>query len=468
MERISGRNARLSDVAERAGVSKATASNVFNRPQLVREEVRARVLAAAKAIGYAGPDPKGRMLSAGKVNAIGVATAEPLAYFFEDPFARAMMVGITEVCDANGIGISLVSAATEDELAWSIRSAVVDGLILFCLEDADRLVAAARERRLPFVALAFGDTDDDVSVVGVDDVAGARLAARAPGRARPPPLRGPRHGVRRGRRRPGRRMERVEAADYATSRRAGGGLLRGARRPFGIDTGGVPIFETTADPATIDAALEALFAAPEPPTALLAQSDRIAMRALDWLKARGLAVPGDVSVDRLRRRARGRRHRPAAHHRQPADPSRSAAARSRSSSSTAREVRRETLDVELVVRASTGRRADGTVPGRRSRIPLATPRRHRPDRASAAEKPRSEKGSRTFTPSTRVKVAVPARSRLSAARSSGVERQGRLAAAERRRCARARRAAGSAPTASASPSGRKSGSGRGQGQRLRR
>ena len=44
------------------------------------------------------------------------------------------MTGITEACDANGIGISLVSAATEDELAWSIRSAVVDGLILFCLE----------------------------------------------------------------------------------------------------------------------------------------------------------------------------------------------------------------------------------------------------------------------------------------------------------------------------------------------
>ena len=140
-------------------MSKATASNVFNRPELVRAEVRARVLAVAKAVGYTGPDPRGRMLSGGKVNAIGVATAEPLAYFFDDPFARTMMAGISEVCDANGIGISLVSAATEDELAWSIKSALVDGLILFCLEDAERLVAAARERRLPFVALDLGDTD---------------------------------------------------------------------------------------------------------------------------------------------------------------------------------------------------------------------------------------------------------------------------------------------------------------------
>ena len=155
-----GKGARLVDVAERAGVSKATASNVFNRPQLVRAEVRERVLAAAEAIGYAGPDPRGRMLSGGRVNAIGVATAEPLSYFFEDPFARLMMIGITEACDEAGIGLSLVSSAAADSGSWSIPSALVDGLILFCLDDADRLIAEARERRLPFVALAFGDADE--------------------------------------------------------------------------------------------------------------------------------------------------------------------------------------------------------------------------------------------------------------------------------------------------------------------
>ena len=158
----------------------------------------------------------------------------------------------------------MISAANEDQLAWSIKSAVVDGLILFCLEDADRLIEAARERRLPFVALAFGDTDEFVSVVGVDDVAGARLAAR--------------HLAELGHRRfavlamefgEGSSglvtMERVEAADYATSRARVTGYFE-ALAAFGVDTARVPIYETTGDPATIDAALAAIFAVAEPPT----------------------------------------------------------------------------------------------------------------------------------------------------------------------------------------------------------
>lgn len=72
---------RLADIAKAAGVSQGTASNVFSRPEVVRDEVREYVLAVAKEHGYAGPSVTGRLLRAGKVNAIGVAAIEPLAYF---------------------------------------------------------------------------------------------------------------------------------------------------------------------------------------------------------------------------------------------------------------------------------------------------------------------------------------------------------------------------------------------------
>ena len=120
---------RLADVAKAAGVSQGTASNVFSRPDVVREEVRERVLNVARELGYGGPDVKGRLLRAGRVNAIGVAAVEPLTYFFDDPWARSLMTAIGEVCDASGTGIAVVSAMNEERLAWNINSALVDGFI---------------------------------------------------------------------------------------------------------------------------------------------------------------------------------------------------------------------------------------------------------------------------------------------------------------------------------------------------
>lgn len=289
-----GKTAKLADVAAAAGVSAGTVSNVFNRPAVVRPEVQARVRAVAEDLGYSA-DPAGRLLRAGKVNAIGVATVEPLSHFFADPFARVLMTGITEVAQANGAGVSLVSLANTEEAAWNVRSALVDGFILFCLERAQELIRSATERNLPFVAISLGEAGDAVSVVGIDDEAGARTAAE--------------HLIGLGHHRfailalelgPGRRGGRVspaqvEASVFSTPRERVHGTFA-ALRAHGIDTGSVPIFAPSEDRDAIHAALEEIFASPAPPTALLAQSDVIALAALDWLKAHGMAVPSDVSI----------------------------------------------------------------------------------------------------------------------------------------------------------------------------
>jgi DNA-binding LacI/PurR family transcriptional regulator len=289
------KTATLADVARAAGVSKGTASNVFNRPDIVREEVRQRVRETAVALGYKGPDPRGRLLSAGKVNAIGVATIEPLSNFFEDPFARVLMTRISEACDENGTGISLVSAANEEDLAWNMRSAVVDGFILFCLSGANRLVELSRERNLPFVALDFGDGDETMSAIDVDNVDGARQAAR--------------HLADLGHTRfailtmefdesggYGRTdWERALAASYSAPRER----VNGYRLEFdarGVAPEDVMIFETQSDRHTVEAVLEDLFSLPSPPTAILAQSDKIALLAMKWLARRGTSVPDDVSI----------------------------------------------------------------------------------------------------------------------------------------------------------------------------
>ena len=289
-----GRPVRLADVAKAAGVSQGTASNVFSRPEVVRAEVRERVLAAAQAIGYAGPDLRGRLLRAGKVNAIGIASADPMTYFFEDPYARTLMQAISAACDARGAGLSLVSANRTDRLAWNINSALVDGFILLCVEHGEELVRLTQARQLPFVALALGGGDDSVPALGVDDRAGARLAAE--------------HVAALGHRRvaiislqftehhngpvaPGA----IEDGIYLTTKSRARGYLDGLAA-HGIAPDSVPIHETQNDTATVTLALESLFASEQPPTALLCMSDRAALVALDWLAARGIAVPEAVSV----------------------------------------------------------------------------------------------------------------------------------------------------------------------------
>ena len=90
----------------------------------------------------------------------------------------------------------------------------------------------------------------------------------------------------------------------------------------------------------------------QPPTALLAQSDRMAMRALEWLAERGVEVPRDVSVV-------GFDGVPEAAHADPPlttirQPIREIGRRAvEIIIAHGPEVRREALAVDLVVRAST-------------------------------------------------------------------------------------------------------------------
>jgi DNA-binding LacI/PurR family transcriptional regulator len=285
---------KLADVAKAAGVSQGTASNVFNRPEVVREEVRRHVLETAGLLGYRGPDVKGRLLRAGRVNAIGVAALEPLAYFFDDPWARSLMTAVGAVCDASGTGIALVSASNQQKLAWNVNSALVDGFILVCVEGGERLVELTRRRQLPFVALALASDDSSISTIGVDNLNGGLLAAlhlTDLGHRRIAVL-----AIGDGDRRVGPLTpDDVTRRMKATSRDRALGYWR-ALEQVGLGRGDVPVYGTLNDKPTVDAAMEALFSAPQPPTAILAMSDLAALLAIRWLKARGLSVPADVSV----------------------------------------------------------------------------------------------------------------------------------------------------------------------------
>jgi DNA-binding LacI/PurR family transcriptional regulator len=287
-------SAKLADVAKAAGVSAGTASNVFNRPEIVSPEVRSRVEAAARRLGYNGPDPKGRLLRAGKVNAIGVVTSDDTADAFQDPYTRLVMRGVAEECDARGAGLALVSTK-QSESAWRIQTALVDGFIVSCYKVDDAVVALAQERKLPFVSLDL-DAGPGTSSVLIEDRRGAALAAA--------------HVLELGHRRigilslPGKGccedgpttgLAHIEAtaSRFMRDRLAG---YRDALAAHGLTLEQVPVVELPGyHDATVRALVEFLGAHPDL-TALVAMADLLALAALEAARARGLRVPEDLSI----------------------------------------------------------------------------------------------------------------------------------------------------------------------------
>jgi DNA-binding LacI/PurR family transcriptional regulator len=284
MEHGDGRRVRLRDVAERAGVSVGSASQAFGRPELVSEELRKRVLAAAEALGYPGPDPAARRLRTGRAGAVGLIFAERLGYQFTDPAAPAFLRGIAAGMQEAPTGLLLIpDSRNRNEAARTVREAAVDGFIVYSTPQNDPRVEAALARLVPVVTV---DQPRGAATpfVGIDDRAAARSAAEH--------LRELGH-------------DRVAVLSFVTALGPGGSLeldlsaerLEGYKEGLAEawDAGLVRTVRPNAPEPARDATRE-LLRAPDPPTAILAMSDILAIGALEAAAEEGVAVPEELSV----------------------------------------------------------------------------------------------------------------------------------------------------------------------------
>lgn len=166
----------MTDVARAAGVSPMTVSYTYNRPDRVSAESRDKVLRAAAALGYAGPDPSARSLRYGATRTLGVVLGEHLTYAFDDPQAVVFLAGVAEVCAERGYGMLIVPTGTGDEDGDRVTGAAVDAYIVWTTTADDPVLAAARSTRRP-VVIHGGPVLDGTTLVSIDN----RRAARAVG-----------------------------------------------------------------------------------------------------------------------------------------------------------------------------------------------------------------------------------------------------------------------------------------------
>src|SRR4029079_4967881 len=174
------RRATLASLAAELKVSRTTISNAYNRPDQLSADLRDRVLATAKRLGYPGPDPVARSLRTRKAGAVGVVMTEPLNYSFRDPAALDFVAGLAESCEEVGQGLLLVAVgptrSVSDGTAAVLAAGVDRFVVYFTLHDEPYLEVVL-QRQLPVVVVDQPKDVPGTSRVCIDDRAGmAELA----------------------------------------------------------------------------------------------------------------------------------------------------------------------------------------------------------------------------------------------------------------------------------------------------
>jgi DNA-binding LacI/PurR family transcriptional regulator len=269
---------RLKEVAERAGVSVKTVSNVVNGYVHVRPATRARVEEAIAALDYR-PNISARNLRRGRTGIIALAVPElDMPYFAE--LARHVVTAAAQHGWTVLVDQTSGDAVQEQLVVSGIRDHVIDGLIFspLALAAADLDIGADAP---PMVLLGERVDRGPADHVAIDNVRAAREVTA--------------HLIGLGR----LRVAAIGAQDTAEGATA---RLRLEGYGLALRDAGLPYAERLIAPAAEwhrtdgAAAMRQLLAADPRPDAVVCFNDTLALGALRALHDAGLDVPGDVAV----------------------------------------------------------------------------------------------------------------------------------------------------------------------------
>ena len=267
----------IRDVARLAQVSMATVSNAINDPDRVSPELRARVLKAVEALNYA-PRAAARSLRKRSSGHLGLIVAD-----ITNPFFTELVQAIEGVASQRGYSVLLCNSNEdpnrEERHLQVLRSQWIDGLILAMTGGASH----GRARLLTQMSVPVVLADRALEGLGFDAVVlDNRLAAQQ----------ATEHLLQHGHRRIG--LISGPAGVSTGAERLSGYRETLLANGVGFDAGMVReagFREQQAYDATID-----LLHLPNPPTALFAANNLMAIGMMRALSDRGLSCPEDISV----------------------------------------------------------------------------------------------------------------------------------------------------------------------------
>ena len=269
----------MRDIAGVIGVSQSTVSRVLSGTPTavpIAEATRQRVIETAERLGYR-PNPLARALRGAPTMLLGVIVRD-----ITDPFFAAAIEAASLEANRRGYNVVLGHAhrsADEAEALWAILEARHCDALLFLgdLRDRPDLIEDLQSTSIPVVAVWHGSRESGIPTVSVDNRGG--IAAMVDHLA----ALGHHRIAFAGPRRLGDITEREEA--YVASVHGHGLTIPEAYR-----------LEAANDYAGGVEAFDRLMELDQPPTAIVAPTDVIAIGMLHAAQRRGLHVPQDVSV----------------------------------------------------------------------------------------------------------------------------------------------------------------------------
>ena len=272
----------INEVASRAGVSKKTVSRVLNAEPHVSDGLRERVLAAAAELHYR-PNVSARSLRGPRSYVVGFLL-NGVQVIDAHPYAVQAQLGALRACREAGYhllveAIDLTTPDLAKELEALSGALRVDGVILLPpLCDNETVMGALDAHGIPYARIAPATDAARSPCVDPDDQQAAQTLTE--------------HLLDLGHRRIGF-ITGPEGHSASASRLAGYQAAmadRGLQTEANLIRPGRFTSDSGAD------ATAALLALPEPPTAIFASNDLMAVGAIAKAQELGLQLPQDLSV----------------------------------------------------------------------------------------------------------------------------------------------------------------------------
>lgn len=154
----------LKSVAKKLGVSNATVSNAFNRPDQLSAKRRHDILESCQKIGYSGPNKAAQSLRKGHFNIVALVLPDSIEYMITDPVASNFVKGVSVVLEKSKVNLLLFSGTSDNINAVSD---FVDGFICYGSPRNPKLIDQLRTTSKKVVTADF-DIDRKASV-GIDN-----------------------------------------------------------------------------------------------------------------------------------------------------------------------------------------------------------------------------------------------------------------------------------------------------------